>query len=169
MENLGIDPKLLIAQIVNFAVFFIIFKQFVAKPFLHFIQEEKRKEKEKERMLKEVESTHLKMQEDETSFKRRMKEERMQTLEEAKKIASTMKEEIISEAKKEAEEIVVQTKKNLEMERQQLYKDIQTQTVNLSVFIIENALKDHLTDDMKKKLTEHIVKNAGKNGVPYQN
>ena len=33
MEALGIDPKLLVAQLVNFALFAYVFKRFMYKPF----------------------------------------------------------------------------------------------------------------------------------------
>ena len=41
MENLGIDIKLLIAQMINFGLFFFIIKKFVTKPFLNFVEDEK--------------------------------------------------------------------------------------------------------------------------------
>ena len=47
MENLGIDLKLMIAQSINFLLFFFIVKKFIAKPFTNFLEEEKNKEKEK--------------------------------------------------------------------------------------------------------------------------
>ena len=46
MENLGIDVKLLIAQVVNFALFLFIFHRFISKPFLRFLDSEKKKDEE---------------------------------------------------------------------------------------------------------------------------
>ena len=37
MENLGIDGKLLLAQIINFVLFFILVTKFVVKPFTAFL------------------------------------------------------------------------------------------------------------------------------------
>jgi len=54
MESLGVDVKLLIAQIVNFLLFFLIFKKFIAKPFSQFLVTEKQKEQERERILLEL-------------------------------------------------------------------------------------------------------------------
>ena len=44
MENLGIDIKLLIAQLINFGIFFFIIAKFVAKPFTKFLNEERNKD-----------------------------------------------------------------------------------------------------------------------------
>jgi F0F1-type ATP synthase membrane subunit b/b' len=41
MENLGIDGKLLSAQLINFILFFIIYKKYIAKPFMAFLKKEK--------------------------------------------------------------------------------------------------------------------------------
>src|SRR3989344_4575625 len=54
MEGLGIDLKLLIAQIINFGLFFYVFKRFLAKPFVSFIDEEKQKEAERETSLQKA-------------------------------------------------------------------------------------------------------------------
>ena len=55
MENLGINVKLIIAQIINFALFFLIYKKFIAKPFVNFINGEKKKEEEnKSKEMKEI-------------------------------------------------------------------------------------------------------------------
>jgi len=50
MENLGIDPKLIFSQILNFAVFFFIFFRFIAKPFNAYLSKQKELEKEREEL-----------------------------------------------------------------------------------------------------------------------
>jgi F0F1-type ATP synthase membrane subunit b/b' len=37
MDKFGLDIKLLIAQVTNFAIFFFVFKKFMAKPFAQFV------------------------------------------------------------------------------------------------------------------------------------
>ena len=54
MENLGIDGKLLLAQMINFALFFILVKQFMVKPFTSFLNQERKNEEEKNRMLEKL-------------------------------------------------------------------------------------------------------------------
>jgi len=43
MEGLGVDVKLLIAQVINFLLFFYIFKKYLAKPFQKYLDEETKK------------------------------------------------------------------------------------------------------------------------------
>jgi len=50
MEKLGVDIKLLIAQITNFILFFIVFKKLVSKPFKNFLDDERKKEELKEKL-----------------------------------------------------------------------------------------------------------------------
>ncbi len=50
MENLGVDIKLLIAQLVNFLLFLYIFKKFVSNSFETFLKEERKKEEIKSKI-----------------------------------------------------------------------------------------------------------------------
>ncbi len=54
MEKLGVDLKLLIAQAINFILFFFIVKKYIAKPFSQFLKSEKENEKEKELSLQKA-------------------------------------------------------------------------------------------------------------------
>ena len=54
MENLGIDGKLLLAQIINFVLFFILVKQFVVKPFTNFLNQERKNEEDKDKLLEKL-------------------------------------------------------------------------------------------------------------------
>jgi F-type H+-transporting ATPase subunit b len=160
MENLGIDYKLLIAQVINFLIFFFVFKKYIAKPFTAFITAEKTKEQEKERILKELSERDEKMKKEENDWKVKVRTEREEIVNEAKKAATTVKQDLITQAQTEAQEIVSGAKKAMEDERNAMYKEIQTKTVDLSVSIIQNALQDYLTEDARKTLTDHVIKKA---------
>jgi len=54
MEALGIDIKLIIAQVVNFFLFLILFKKFMAKPFYNYLDKLQRNNEDKEKILIEV-------------------------------------------------------------------------------------------------------------------
>ena len=91
MENLGIDGKLLLAQMINFVLFFILAKQFMVKPFTSFLNQERKNEEEKNKMLEKL---------------RRSEEA---NLEAEKKMKEKMKKEfdvLFVQAKKELEEII---------------------------------------------------------------
>jgi F0F1-type ATP synthase membrane subunit b/b' len=60
MENLGIDLKLIVAQLVNFGIFFFVFQKFISKPFLAHL-----KKKQEEESIRENFASKLKSREEE--------------------------------------------------------------------------------------------------------
>lgn len=162
MENLGIDYKLLIAQIVNFLLFFFIFKKYIAKPFFQFLQAEKKKEQEKETILQKA----AKMEEEnalrEKEWKTAARKDKEKMMEDVKEQGTKVKEEMMVQAKKEAVEYVEKAKKQIQEERMALNKEMKERTLDLSLYLVDKALKNYLTDDVKKGLTEYILKNSSK-------
>lgn len=162
MENLGIDTKLLIAQLVNFVIFFIIFKKFLAAPFMKFINKERAAEEESRKAHEEAGKMKEKFAEEEKSFRAKMKKSVDAEIERAKKEGESMREEIVAKARQEAEQIVASSKEQIHEERRSLEKEMKVKAGELSVLMINHALKEYLTDDAQKRLTEHIIANAGK-------
>jgi F-type H+-transporting ATPase subunit b len=169
MEQLGIDTRLLIAQLINYLAFFIIFQQFVAKPFLNFVKQQRKAEKEKEETMTKLQEGEKAMQQREKEFEEKAKEQMETMITEAKEDAEKVREELISEAKKEADDILQKTKKQIAEEREQMQEDIKKQAVDLSVTIVQKALSTYLTGEAQKKVTDHIVTKLGKEAHVRQN
>lgn len=169
MEQLGIDIKQLLAQLINFILFFIIFKKFIASPFTHFLDEEKRKEKEREEILAKLKLDEESSTQEKARLKEEWREETNKLLQQARKEAEAIKNELIAEAKKEAEEIRNRGKQQLEEEREKLNKAVKERMIDLSVNIVDKAFKEYLDEETKKKITQYILNNLGKKVVYYEN
>ena len=153
MDQLGIDIRQLVAQLINFVLFFLIFKKFIATPFQNFLNDERRKENERQNILE-------KLKKDEAGAA----EERIRM----KEITKKEFEKVLLEAKKEAEEIKIRAKKLIEEEKDKLNQAAKERMVDLSIAIIDKAFKDFLDEETKKKITQHILNNFGKK-VVYEN
>lgn len=169
MEQLGIDIRQIVAQLINFILFFLIFKKFIAAPFGHFLTEGRRKEKEAEDILAKLKRDEESSNQKQIRMKEEMKKEVERLLQEAKKEAEEIKNKLIAEAKKEAEEIKTRAKKQLEEEREKLNRAARERMVDLSVAMVDKAFKDFLDDETKKKITQYILNNLAKGGVYHEN
>ena len=169
MENLGIDTKLIIAQGINFALFFFVFKKFLAKPFSHYVSQEKKKDQERERLLAETLARQEQLDKQEGQMKEKVKKESHVLLAEAKKQAAEARQELIDEATAEATRIREGAHMQVAADRELLEKDAKDKIVQMSFLIVEKALSDVLTADMKKKVTEAILKNAPQKVTLYEN
>ncbi len=169
MEQLGIDGKLLLAQLINFALFFYIFHRFMAKPFKKFILGEKAKDVEKERLLGELKSGEEKLALQKSDAESKLKEERAKIVAAAKLEAEEVKKQIVEDARVEAEAIRDSAKGVLEAERTALYRELKDKIVELSFSIVDATLKKSLTEQCKKQVTRDILKNLKERDIAHEN
>lgn len=162
MENLGIDAKLLIAQLINFGLFFFVFKKYLAKPFLKFILEEKDGTEEREKLLIKAKNMEEKLVEKEEAMKVAMKKNSDKQIQEAKDSAQQIKAQLLEEAEKEINELKVRAKKQLVQEQAEIEREAKQKISQLSFLIVNSGLKDVLTTEMKKKISDTIVTNSAK-------
>lgn len=109
LGSLGIDIKLLIAQIINFGLLLWLLKKFLYKPII------KRIEKDQEE-LKQAKLEKSKIQKQEEAFEEQEKQEIADSKKKAK--------EIIEEAQNIAKGIKENAQKETEQERQAIIKQI---------------------------------------------
>lgn len=159
MENLGIDIKIMIAQAINFALFFLIVKKFISKPFTAFLESEKDKEKEKQKLLESAKNIEEELKIKEAKIKADAQKEMKAIIEDAKKSAQSLKEELLKEAEAEAEEVKNKVKSQLLDEKEKLYKEVKKKVADLSFELVDKGLRDTLDQETQKKVTQKILKN----------
>lgn len=162
MENLGIDVKLMLAQLINFVLFFVIIKKFVAKPFQSFLDKERENEKEKRRLLEAAQKQEETALARQKQFEKKMKDEFDKTLAEAKGEAAKIKQEILADASREGEAIKEAAKKDIERQKETLYKQVKRKVSDLSLFIVAKALREILDPEARKKISAKILNSLPK-------
>ncbi len=158
MENLGIDLKLMAAQLVNFAIFFFIFKKYIATPFMKYLRKQKEEDETRATFAAEIDKRKEKLEEEDKKLSLERKKALDEALAESKKEAAEVRKELIETAKKEAAAIVAKGSAQVVEERKELYKDLRRQIAQVSAMVVEKALKEYLTADAQKAITQNIVK-----------
>ncbi len=169
MEKLGIDPKLLLAQIINFAIFYVIVRKFIAKPFSKFLDDERSNDLEKQKLLEEAQKGEERLLKKEAEMDAKLKKEMAKVIAEAKANADESRKEMIAEAKLEASKIKDNAKAEIQAEKQKLYGEIKDKVSDLSLFMVNKALEESLDSDMKKKVSQKLLNNLVKKTVRYEN
>ncbi len=133
VKEFGINPILLLAQIVNFAILLFLLKRFLYKPILKSLEDRKVKIS---KSLKEAEEIEKRLQ--------KISDEQVTILDKARTEAS----QIISEAKSEAKEL---TEKNLAQTKDSMQQLLDKNTERMSLE------KDQMLLDARKELTELVI------------
>ncbi len=169
MENLGIDGKLLLAQIINFVLFFILVKKFVVKPFTAFLNQERNRDEEKSKLLDKLKKSDEAVIEAEKKMKEKMKKEFEVLFVQAKKEAQSLKADLIKQAEADAQEIRNKSKKLLEEEKNALYREVKDKIVKTSLMVVEKAFLESLDESSRKQVTNFIIKNYQGKVKAYEN
>ena len=162
MEQLGIDAKLLLAQALNFVVFFFIYKKFIAKPFKKFINQERNKEKEKEALLESVKEKEKALTESYRQYKEKVQKESLKILEKTRAEGEKIKAKVIADGRREAKEIQERARKQIMNERRKMEEEEHNKAIDLAIFLVKKSLDNYLDEGSRKKLTRYILNNSSK-------
>lgn len=157
LESLGIEWKLLLAQIINFVVLIFLLKKFAYGPIINLLENRRQKieqglhqAEESEKKLAEVEK-RVKVIEEAAYI------EAKQIINKAKAQASQETAEAIRLAGKQAEKIVAGAKAEAEQVRDKALFEARQHIAQLISLAIEKVIGQQLDDQTKEKLTTKAV------------
>src|SRR3989344_162827 len=165
MENLGIDVKLIVAQMVSFGIFYLVFMKFISTPLFGFLKKQKEQEELREKLAEELEKRNAQLEEKDNAMDKERKAALTKAIAESKKEALVVKAEIIATSKKEAAALVEAAKAQIEAERETMQKGMRKQVVELGVMMVEKALHSYLTPQARKDITKYIIEQAPKANI----
>lgn len=157
MEQLGIEPKLLLAQIINFSIIIFVLTKLLYTPILSML------EKRKKEIEQGLALTQKMKDEEEKLIQRREKQltetrrQAQQIIEEAKKHGSEREREIITQAHQEAAEIITKGKHEAQRLLETAGKNIQKEAIELAVAMTKRLVRSVLSPaDQHKLIQKHL-------------
>lgn len=157
ISTFHIDAKLIIAQLVNFAIVLFVLKKFAYAPLMKTMNERTSKI---EKGLKDAEESHKKLAEITEKEKEVLVEARKQAQEivaKSEAAANKTKDEILENAKVQSEKIISDAQKKLEQDRDQMFKEIKAQVAELVVAAAGKVIGEKIDSEKDKALIERII------------
>ncbi len=158
MEKLGIQPSLLLAQIINFCIIVFVLTKLLYKPILTMLEKRKKEIEAGLQLTEKMREEEEKFNEKKQKMLETTRKEAQEILEEARKQAKEEEKEIITEAHKQAEQIIVKGRADIELQREVMGKEVQASAVQLAVAMATRLLTGVLSNGDKHKLIEKHVK-----------
>ncbi len=157
MEQLGIEPKLLLAQIVNFLIIFFVLSKLLYKPILDML------EKRKKEITAGLELTEkLRAEEEKTNVRKEKvldeaRREARNIVEAGKKEAEAQARDIIEAAHTQAQGIIAKGKDDIVELRAGMEKDVRKAAVDIAQAMTKQLLSQILSSaDQHKLIQKHI-------------
>lgn len=158
LSKLGIDYKLLVAQIINFLVLLFVLWKFAYGPILAMLE---KRQKKIEKGLADAEIAGKKLEESERKQKEILRKARTEAKEIVEKSyiqAEKSKSEIAIEAKAQAEKIIAGAKAEIEQEKQKTIAEIKSEIGGLVALATEKIIGEKMDEKKDKELIESTIK-----------
>lgn len=158
IEKLGVDWRLLLAQIVNFLLLFWVLKRFAYKPLAQFLE---KRAKTIEKGLQDAEFT-AQERERLRVLKQEMLAQAQKEAQEVIKDAQTKGkkefEDLIQKAKERKEELVSQAKAEIEEEKVQALKAARVALGQLVITATQKVLEEKVDEEKDREIVEKALK-----------
>ncbi len=145
MEQLGIEPKLLIAQLINFAIIVVVLQKLLYKPILDMLNKRKKEIADGVAMTESmrVEEEKFKLKQEKALEKAR--EDAMEIIEDAKKQAKEVEKELVADAHTQAGAIIARAKAEAEEVEKQAQVSLRKEAIALATTMAERLLSSVMT------------------------
>ncbi len=160
IETFHLDFKMLIAQMVNFAIVFFVLHRYAFKPLLGTIDE---RNKKIEKGLDDAQKFEEKLQAAEDDYNKKMdeaKRESHKAIEAAVNKGDIKRKEMIEKAREDIGVIINQEKEKMQEEKEKTLKEIKAEVVDLVAASLEKILEAKSGDEAEKALIKKSVKQS---------
>ncbi|MEW6407967.1 MAG: F0F1 ATP synthase subunit B [Patescibacteria group bacterium] len=162
LEKLGINPVLLITQIINFLILLFLLKKFLYKPILDMLERRRKKISDS---LEKAEEITKKYEETERIQEKKLQQVQLRSseiLRQTKERAEKMRQEILKKSEEEAKQVLEKARKEIKNEKTNMLEEAKKEIANVTVVALKKVLEDHLDKKSQEKLAEGAVEEMKK-------
>ena len=158
LHKLGIDWKMLLSQMVNFAILFLVLYKFLYKPVLKMLTERSDRIEKSIEHAEQIEAKLLATEKEREKVLEKAKKDYEKLLTEANNEGERIKKEILEEATEKGNEIIEKSKQEAKYEKDLMLKDIKSEMAVL----VQESLKTVMKKDNKEYDKDFIKEAVGK-------
>ena len=162
LSNLGINGKLLFAQVVNFLIIFALLGKFVFPKLIKFIEDRKKKIAEGLELTEKAEREMQRINDARSRELEKARQEGEALILQAKGDAENRGAELVAEAKGQAEGITQQAKADAELAKIDATKGAKDEIGKTALLLAEKVLARNLTQEDEEKMTKEVLEELDK-------
>lgn len=158
IKEFGFDPRLLLAQIINFLLVLWVLRRFLYKPVLQML--EKRK-KDIETGIKNAEAANRLLEEmtaKEQKLLQNAQKQAQKIIEEARDQASSIIDESQQSAKENAEKIIEEAKRKIEQDIKETEQRLTTHVSKIAIDFLKKAVSEMFTEATQEEVMNKALK-----------
>jgi len=154
---MDIDWKILIAQIINFAILFFILKKFLYRPFFDLLEQRRKKIQAGIDNTIKADEKLSKLRKIKVNMEKQNERDRVSILVKAQSEGKKRKNQIIKDAEDEKMAILAKAKKEAEDIKQREADLTKKRIIDNAILLTEELLKENIDKDKGKKISEDFL------------
>lgn len=158
LDALGINLKILFAQLLNFAILLFVLWRFAYRPILNLLKERREKVSHGVEDAKNAELKLGEAKEKERAVLIEAKKEAQNIIDEATERAEKKKQAILDKAKEEVGEVINAEKKKIQQEKADTLKSIKADISELVIIAVERVMQEKVDSAIDKKIIKEAIK-----------
>jgi F-type H+-transporting ATPase subunit b len=153
----GLDIKILIAQLINFAILFFVLWKFAYKPMFKILDDRKKKIEDGIENAAKAEEKLREISEEEKKVLVEAKKEAAKILDEARVMAEESRKRNIEKTKEEIGQLINQEKENMRQEKAEILKSINREVADLVMITVEKVIEEKMSGAKDEELIKKAI------------
>lgn len=158
LDQFGVKPMLLAAQVVNFLVLLILLKKFLYKPILKVLEERKKVISQSLQNAAEIEDRLNKIGADREKKLHEAANEAKAIIDDASKSANDIVSQAHAKATGDIERLKAKNMEAMQLEKDKLHQEIRSELAGLIISGLETVTGKVISEKEQKEMIERAVK-----------
>jgi F-type H+-transporting ATPase subunit b len=158
VENLGVNWKLFLAQLINFGIVFFLISKYAFGPIQKALGE---REKKIKKGLEDAKKAETEIEMAEQKYREKVKQARLEAnkiVAQAHRRGENIVAKSVETAEKRAEETILKAKEEVRQEKKKMLSEVKEDVVSLSILIAEKLLHKNLDREQNEEIINKLIK-----------
>lgn len=155
------DLQSVIITAITLVILYIIYRRFLYIPVSMYLQERRNLIQSEIKDAQNLKKDALAIKENQAAIMSEARLEGQKIVENAKKVAEDVKDNIILDAKKEAREILLKAEREVERQKQLALEDMKNKSVDMGVLIASKIMEEEINIDRQNYLIDKFIDEVG--------
>lgn len=162
IKEFGLNPILLIAQVVNFTILLFLLQKFLYKPILKVLEERKAKVAKSLQDAEEIEKRLDQIAAEQEKILDKARTEAAKIIDESKAEAKGLSEKTLAETRSSVEEMLAKGGVSLKLEKDQMLSDVKKELAGIVIAATAKVAWKVMDEKTNRKMVEETIKELGK-------
>jgi len=151
LHTLGIDFKVMLAQIINFGILIAVLTKLLYRPILNMLEQRRKRIEESLKKADEIDKQAAKMEEEMGHKRALAKKEAAEIVGDAKTSAENDREKILLAATTESDRVKVAAREQIEIERQAMVEATKKHVGKLALLLVTRSLQQDMGEEFYER------------------